>query len=180
MPCKVQNLQRREACGQEPDPRRSRNACIVDAHESTRKQLGKNPAKRSYIEYYNLVHQFFSMPQIPDAMAAVDKEWAKLEQLPPRQMTKVRNSEVIKKAQKQPSQLFRVGTPIPKKTEDELCSEGTLRKTILAFVQYLQSGEDGSSASQMTAAKVMDAMFRTSSRCSISFLQDTRQPEMHI
>ena len=33
MPCKIQNLQRREACGKEPDTRRSRHACIVEALE---------------------------------------------------------------------------------------------------------------------------------------------------
>ena len=45
------------------------------------------------------------MPQtmkIPDAKAAVDKEWEKLEQLPAWQMTNVKSKiEVIKKAQKE-------------------------------------------------------------------------------
>ena len=104
----MKSLQRREACGQEPDPRRSGNACIVEVHESTRKRLGENPARRSrrslcqegvqHIESLQSCAQVFSMPQIPDAMAAVDKDLEKLEKLPVWQMTKVRSSkEVIKK-----------------------------------------------------------------------------------
>ena len=46
MPCKVQNLRHKEACGEnEPNTRRSRYACIVEAHESTRKRLEKTHQK---------------------------------------------------------------------------------------------------------------------------------------
>ena len=41
--------------------------------------------------HYNLVHKFIPMPQalrIPDAKAAVDKEWNKLEALQPGIWTK--------------------------------------------------------------------------------------------
>ena len=51
---------------------------------------------------YNLVHQFIPMPKamkIPDAKAAVEKEWATIEKIPAWQLTKVRNkNEVIVEA----------------------------------------------------------------------------------
>ena len=51
------------------------------------------------LSHYNLVHKFIPMPQammIPDAKAAVDKEWEQHEKILARQLTKVRNkNEVI-------------------------------------------------------------------------------------
>ena len=90
------------------------HACIVEAHESTRKRLesclpkghedhiagkGYNSTTRD-----NLVHKFIPMPQamkIPDAKAAVDKEWKKLEPIPAWQLDKVKSKkEVILEAQR--------------------------------------------------------------------------------
>ena len=65
-------------------------SCITEAHESTR-QRTESVTKRIHEEHiagngpnsalhYNLVHRFIPMPQamkIPDAKAAVDKEWEK-------------------------------------------------------------------------------------------------------
>ena len=53
--------------------------------------------------HYNLVHKFIPMPQamkIPDAKAAVDKEWKKLETIPAWHMEKVnrQKEEVILEA----------------------------------------------------------------------------------
>ena len=52
--------------------------------------------------HYNLVHKFILMPQamkIPDAKAAVDKEWEKLEKISAWNLTKVRSKkEVIDEA----------------------------------------------------------------------------------
>ena len=52
--------------------------------------------------HYNLVHKFIPMPQamkIPDANAAVDKEWKKLETTPAWQLENVmRKNEVILEA----------------------------------------------------------------------------------
>ena len=70
-------------------------SCIVEAHESTRQRI-EPVTKRIHEEliagkgqnselHYNLVHKFIPMSQvmkIPDAKAAVDKEWKKLETLP--------------------------------------------------------------------------------------------------
>ena len=54
--------------------------------------------------HFNFVHKFIPMPQamkIPDAMAAVGKEWKKLETIPAWDVRKVQSKkEVIKEAQK--------------------------------------------------------------------------------
>ena len=56
------------------------------------------------LTHYNLVHKFIPMPQamrIPDANAAVDKEWEKLEKIPAWQMDKVKSKkDVILEAQR--------------------------------------------------------------------------------
>ena len=56
------------------------------------------------ISHKNLVHKFIPMPQvmeIPDAKAAVDKEWEKLETIPAWQLDKVKSKkEVILEAQR--------------------------------------------------------------------------------
>ena len=70
-------------------------ACIVEAHESTRKRLEStlprdhedHIAEKRFnsINHYNLVDKFIPMPQamkIRDAKAAVDKECEKLEKMP--------------------------------------------------------------------------------------------------
>ena len=55
------------------------------------------------MHHHNLVHKFMPVPQamkIPDAKAAVDKEWKKLETTPAWQMEKVTSKkEVILEAQ---------------------------------------------------------------------------------
>ena len=71
---------------------------------------------------------------IPDAKAAVDKEWEKLEKSPAWQMTKAKSkTEVILEAQKRKqqsillsSQQCGVGTEVSKSTKAGLCSEVTL------------------------------------------------------
>ena len=54
------------------------------------------------IIHCSLVHEFIPIPQgfwIPDAKAAVEKNWEKLEKIPAWQLTKVRNkNEVIAEA----------------------------------------------------------------------------------
>ena len=50
------------------------------------------------LSHYNLVHKFILMPQamkIPDAKAAVGKEWGKWEKIPAWPLTKVRKNEVV-------------------------------------------------------------------------------------
>ena len=54
--------------------------------------------------HYNLVHKFIPMPQamtIPDAKAAVDKEWKKLDTIPAWQFENVKSmEEVVLEAQR--------------------------------------------------------------------------------
>ena len=71
---------------------KTRFSCIAEAHESTRQRI-ESVMKRIHEEHiagkgensvlqYNLVHKFIPMTQamkIPDAKAAVNKEWKKLE-----------------------------------------------------------------------------------------------------
>ena len=48
--------------------------------------------------HYNLVHKFIPMPQaitIPDAKAAVDKEWKKLETSPAWDLEKVKSKKEV-------------------------------------------------------------------------------------
>ena len=69
--------------------------CIVESHESSRRRAESLQSKNhedhiagkgsTSVTHYNLVHKFIPMPQamkIPDAIAAVDKEWKKLETTP--------------------------------------------------------------------------------------------------
>ena len=72
---------------------KTRFDCITEAHESTRQRI-ESVTKRMHVEHiavkgqnsilhYNLVHKFIPMPQamnIPEAKAAVDKEWKNLRQ----------------------------------------------------------------------------------------------------
>ena len=92
---------------------KSKHACIVEAHESTRKRLERALPKdcedriagkgfNSFI-HYNLVHKFVPVPQamkIPDAEGEVGKEWEKLDKLPAWQMATVMSRrQVIQFAQ---------------------------------------------------------------------------------
>ena len=56
------------------------------------------------LQHYNLVHKFIPVPQamkIPDAKAAVDKEWKKFETIPAWQLENVKSKEdVILEAQR--------------------------------------------------------------------------------
>ena len=91
MLCKVKKHQYRETCC-ESDTRRSKHACVVEAHESTRRRLGRTLPKDhedriagkgfNSLSHSNLAHKFIPVLQamkIPDAQAAVDKELEKLE-----------------------------------------------------------------------------------------------------
>ena len=83
--------------------------------ESTRQRVESSQPKNredhiagkgfTYLPHYNLVHKFIPMPQamkVPDAEAAVDKEWKKLETTPAWQLDEVKRKkeEVILEAQR--------------------------------------------------------------------------------
>ena len=62
-----------------PNSQKTKHACIVEAHESTRKRL-ESTLPRSHEDH--MVHKFIPMSQgmkIPDAKGAVDEEWETLE-----------------------------------------------------------------------------------------------------
>ena len=124
--------------------------------------------------HYNLVHKFVLVPQamkIPDAKAAVDKEWKKLETIPAWQLEKVRSKEVILEAQrdKKKSPLcyidghkchFKNAELEPKfqKCEGRVVLRGDTVKDDSGTCAFFS--EQGSSASQLTAAKIMGVIAR--------------------
>ena len=122
------------------------------------------------LQHYNLVHKFIPMPQamkIPAAKAAVDKEWEKLEKISAWNLTKVRSKkQVIDEARTAGAAVhFASLTDIChlKNAELEAKHQKYKGQVVLRgdFVKD-DSGcsavftEQGSSASQMTAAKITD------------------------
>ena len=108
MPCKIM-----KNCGSSgSDKNKTKLACILEAHESTRMRMGNSISSNhedhiagkgeNSLQHYNLVHKFILVPQamrIPAAKAAVDKEWEKLEKISAWNLTKVRSKkEVIDEA----------------------------------------------------------------------------------
>ena len=91
---------------------KTKYACIVEADESMRKRMDGSLDKNhedhiaakgmNSLSHNNLVRKFIPMPQamkIPDAKAAVEKEWDELEKIPAWQLAEVRNkNEVIAEA----------------------------------------------------------------------------------
>ena len=126
------------------------------------------------VNHYNLVHKFIPKPRamkIPSAKAAVVKEWGKLEKTPAWQLTKVRNkNEVIAEARNE-------GRTVHFASLMDLChhknseSEPQLQKYKCGAVlrgdivkddsaSCAVFSEQRSSASQITASKVMDIKSR--------------------
>ena len=161
---------------------KTRFSCITEAHESTRQRI-ESVTKRIHEEriagkgqnsvlHYNLVHKFIPMPQamkIPDAKAAVDKEWEKLEMA--WQLTKVRNKkEVIDEARNEWRKFHFASLmdlchlknselePQFQKYKGRVVIRGDIVKDDSG--SYAVFTEQGSSASQMTAAKIMDIISR--------------------
>ena len=126
------------------------------------------------LQHYNLVQKFILMPRavkIPAAKAAVDKEWEKLEKISAWNLTKVRHkSEVIDEARTSGARVhFASLMDICHLKNVELEAKNqkykgrvVLRGDIVKddSGSYAVFTEQGSSASQMTAAKVMDTLSR--------------------
>ena len=178
---------------------KSKLACILEASESTRMRMEEPLPKyhedhiagkrNSSFQHDNLVHKFVPMPQamkIPAAKAAVDKEWEKMEKIPAWNLTKVRSEkEVIDEARTKGAKVhFASLMDICHLKNAELETKHqkykgrvVLRCDILKddSGSYAVFTEQGSSASQMTAAKSHGyyiktvRMFRTSSWRSICF-----------
>ena len=126
------------------------------------------------LQHYNLVHKFIPMPQavkIPAAKAAVDKECKNLEKIPAWDLTKVRSrKEVIDEARTKGAKVhFASLMDICHLKNAEL--EAKLQKYKGRVVlrgdiakddsgSYAVFTERESSASQMTASKIMDIISR--------------------
>ena len=159
-------------------------ACILEADESTRMRMGNSiPSNHedhiagrgeNSLQHYNLVHKFVPMPQatkIPASKAAVDKEWEKLEKLSAWNLTKVRSKkEVIEEARTSGATVYfasLLDICQLKNAELEAKHQKYKGRVVLrgVFVKH-DSGscgvitEQGSSASQMTAAKIKDIISR--------------------
>ena len=161
-------------------------ACILEATKSTRLRMEESlpnyhedhiAGKRDNpLQHYNLVHKFLPMPQamkIPAAEAAVDEEWEELDKIPAWNLTKVRSkSEVVDEARTKGATVhFASLMDICHLKNAELEAKHqkykgrvVLRGDIVKddSGSYAVFTEQGSSASQMTAAEVMDIISRLS------------------
>ena len=182
-PVLVKYHQYRETCG-ESDNHKSKHACNVEPHESTKRlerTLPKDHGDRIAGKGFNslsqkyLVKKFIPMPQAmqnPDAKAAVDKEWEELEKLPAWVMTIVnsKKKDVFLEAQKDRITVHvTVLIDICHLKNAELEPKFQKDKGRVALRSDMVKDDSGShavfteqdsSASQMTAAKVMDVISR--------------------
>ena len=180
MPCKIM-----KNCGSGVSNKiQTKLACILEANESTRMRMGNSIPQNhedhiagkgeNSLQHYNLVHKFIPMPQamkIPAAKAAVDKEWEKLEKISAWNLTKVKSKkEVIDEARTTGATVhFASLMDICHLKNAELEAKHqkykgrvVLRGDIVKdnSGSYAVFTEQGSSASQMTAAKIMDIISR--------------------
>ena len=126
MPCKRKNTecfwkprQQLVASSHKLNPR-TKFGNIVESHESTRPRAEISQPKHhqyhiagrgySSLNHYNVLHKFISVPKaikIPEAKAAVDREWKKLETTQAWKLEKVRSTtEVILEAQRKSTLLL--------------------------------------------------------------------------
>ena len=159
-------------------------ACILEADASTRMRMGNSIPHHhqdhiarkgeNSLQHYNSVHKFIPMPQavkIPAAKAAVDKEWEKLEKISAWNLTKVKSKkDVIDEARASGATVhFASLMDICHLKNAELEAKHQKYKGRLVLRgdivkhnsgSYAVFTEQGSSASQMTAAKIMDIISR--------------------
>ena len=163
---------------------KSKLACILEASESTRLRMEDSLPNHhedhiagkgdNSLQHDNLVHKLISMPQamkIPAAKAAVDKEWVQLEKIPAWDLTRVRsNKEVIDEARMSGAKVHFASLMDMchlKNAELEAKHQNYKGRVVLRgdivkddSGSYAVFTEQGSSASQMTAAKDMDIISR--------------------
>ena len=181
VPCKVM----KKNCWSDASNKiKTRLACILEASESTRLRMGESLQNHhedhiagkgnNSLQHRNLALKFIPMPRamkIPAAKAAVDKEWEKLEKISAWNLTKVRSKkEVIDEARTNGAKVhFALLMDICHLKNAELEAKHQKYKGRVVLRDDIvkdDSGshavftEQGSSASQMTAAKVMDIISR--------------------
>ena len=176
MPCKIT-----KNCGSGASNKiQTKLACILEADESTRMRMG-NSIPHHHEDHIKIHYStsiwftsLFLMPQamkIPAAKAAVDKEWEKLEKISAWNLTKVKSKkDVIDEARASGATVhFASLMDICHLKNAELEAKHqkykgrvVLRGDIVKdnSGSYAVFTEQGSSASQMTAAKIMDIISR--------------------
>ena len=126
------------------------------------------------LQHNNLVHKFIPMPQarkIPAAKAAVDKEWENFEKISAWNLTKVRSKkEVIDEVRTKCAKVHfaslmdicHLKNAELEEKHQKYRGRVVLRGDIVKddSGSYAVFDEQGSSSSQMTAAKVMDIISR--------------------
>ena len=183
MLCKISK--NNQNCGSDASNKiKTQLACILEASESTRLRMGESlPIHHEdhiagkgddSLQHYHFVHKFIPMPQamkIPASKAAVDKEWEKLEKISAWNLTNVRSKkEVIDEARTKGAKVhFASLMDICQLKSAELEAKHqkykgrvVLRGNIVKddSGSYAVFTEQGSSASQTTAAKVIDIISR--------------------
>ena len=181
MPCKIM----KKNCGSGGSNKvKTKLACFLEADESTRLRMGESLPNHhedhiagkggNSLQHYKLVHKFNPVPQavkIPAAKAAVDKEWVKLEKFSAWNLTKVRSKkEVIDEARTTGANVHFASWMDKchlKNAELEAKHQKYKGRVVLRgdivkddSGSYAVFTEQGSSASQMTAAKVMEIISR--------------------
>ena len=180
MPCKIM-----KNCGSGASNKiQTKLACNLEVDESTRMRMGNSIPQNledhiagkgeNSLKHYNLVHKFIPMPQamkILAAKAAVDKECEKMEKISAWILTRVKSKkQVIAEARTSGATVhFASLMDICHLKKAELDAKHQKYKGRVVFrgdIVKDNSGscavftEQGSSASQMTAAKIMDIISR--------------------
>ena len=162
---------------------KSKFACTLEASESTRMRMEESLPNLhedhiagrgdNSLQHYNTVHKFYSYAssnEEPAAKAAVDQKWEKLENIPAWDLTKVRSKkEVIDEARTKGARvhfaslmdichLKNAELEAKQKKKGRVVLRGDIVKDDSG--SYAVFTEQGSSASQMTAAKIMDIISR--------------------
>ena len=146
--------------------RKTKHACVVDADESTRQRLeeaGHKPhqdhisaKEMNCFTHCSLVHKFIPMPKalkIPDAKAAMENNWGKLKKIPAWAAKYSLRHWWISV-----TLWTRRWNPQYQKYKGRVVLRGDSVKEDPG--SYAVFAEQGSSASQTTAAKVMDIISR--------------------
>ena len=180
MPCIIM-----KSCGSGgSDTNKTKLACILEANESTRMRMENSEPHNhedhiagkgeNSLQHYNLVHKFILMPQamkIPAAKAAVDKEWEKLEKISAWNLAKVKSKKKVIDEARTSGATVHFASLMDichlKNAELEAKHQKYKGRVVLRgdivkdnSGSYAVFTEQGSSASQMTAAKIMDIISR--------------------
>ena len=159
-------------------------ACILEANESTRMRIGNSKPHyhedhlagkgENLLQHCNLVHKFIPMPQamkIPATKAAVDKDWEKLEKISAWNLTKVKSKKQVIDEARTAGAAVHFASLMDmchlKNAELEAKHQKYKGRVVLRGVivkddsgSHAVFTEQGSSASWMTAAEIMDIISR--------------------